>query len=133
MRVPIAYILISIRYYDLIFVYEPKGLKLRLCSKLLTSHIANEIPCISACVHAKWLQSCMTVCDGVDCSLTGSSVHGILRQEYWSLLSFPSPEDLPDPGIESACLMFPALAGRFFTSSTTWEAQSSYQRYSSQS
>ena len=31
------------------------------------------------------------------------------RQEYWSGLSFPSPGDLPDPGIE------PALAGRFFT------------------
>ena len=34
------------------------------------------------------------------------------RQEYWSGLSFPSPGDLPDPGIEPRSL---ALAGRFFT------------------
>ena len=29
-----------------------------------------------------------------------SSVHGILGQEYWSGLPFPSPGDLPDPGIK---------------------------------
>jgi hypothetical protein len=32
------------------------------------------------------------------------------RQEYWSRVPFPSPGDLPDPGIESASLIFPALA-----------------------
>ena len=37
---------------------------------------------------------------------------GFSRQEYWSELPFPSPEDLPDPGIES---LSPALAGGFFT------------------
>ena len=37
------------------------------------------------------------------------------RQEYWSWLSFPSPGDLPDPGITSVSLVSPALAGRFFT------------------
>ena len=34
------------------------------------------------------------------------------RQEYWSGLPFPSPGDLPDPGIEP---MSPVLAGGFFT------------------
>ena len=34
------------------------------------------------------------------------------RQEYWSGFPFPSPGDLPDPGIKSAS---PALAGGFFT------------------
>ena len=33
-------------------------------------------------------------------SLPGSSVHGISRQEYWNGLPFPSPVDLPDPGIK---------------------------------
>ena len=43
----------------------------------------------------------------------GSSVCGIfLRQEYWSVLPFLSPGDLPDTEIEPT---FPALAGRFFT------------------
>ena len=46
------------------------------------------------------VQSCLTLGDPVDCSLPGSSVHGISRQEYWSGLPFPSPGDLPHPGIE---------------------------------
>ena len=41
------------------------------------------------------------------------------RQEYWSGLPFPIPRDLPNPGVEP---MSPALAGGFFTTSTTWEA-----------
>ena len=45
---------------------------------------------------------------------------GFPRQEYWSGLSFPSPGDLPDPGMESVS---PALAGGFFTRCATREAQ----------
>ena len=41
------------------------------------------------------------------------------RQEYWSGLPCPPLGDLPDPGIEPTS---PALAGRFFTTSATWEA-----------
>ena len=37
---------------------------------------------------------------------------GFFRQEYWSGLPFPSPGDLPDPGVEPQS---PALAGGFFT------------------
>ena len=44
---------------------------------------------------------------------------GFSRQEYWSGLPCPPPGDLPDPGIEPTSLMFPALAGRFFTTSAT--------------
>ena len=40
---------------------------------------------------------------------------GFSQQEYWSGLPFPSLGDLPDPGIEPASLLSPALAGRFFT------------------
>ena len=40
---------------------------------------------------------------------------GFPRQEYWSRLSFPTPGDLRDPGIEHVSLTPPALAGRFFT------------------
>ena len=44
---------------------------------------------------------------------------GFPRQEYWSGLPFPTPEDLPDPGIEpwfqAVSSVSPALAGRFFT------------------
>ena len=36
------------------------------------------------------------------------------RQEYWSRLPFPSPDDPPSPGIEPESLASPALAGGFF-------------------
>ena len=75
----------------------------------------------SICMHSKSIQSCLTLCDPMDCSLTGSSV-GFSSQEYWSELPCPPPGDLPDPGIEHISLMSPALAGRFFTTSTTWKA-----------
>ena len=45
------------------------------------------------------------------------------RQEYSSGLPITSPGDLPDPGTKPTSLMSPALAGGFFTTSTTWEVQ----------
>ena len=44
------------------------------------------------------------------------------RQEYWSGLPFPSSGYLPDPGIKHASVVSHAFAGRFFTTSATWEA-----------
>ena len=71
------------------------------------------------CLHAKSLQSCPTLCDSMDCSPSGSSVHGLPRQEYWNGLPFPSPGDLLNPGIKRGSLMSPALAAPFFTTSAT--------------
>ena len=48
---------------------------------------------------------------------------GFSRQEYWSGLPFPLPGDLPNLGIEPASLAPPTLAGGFFTTRATWEAQ----------
>ena len=64
-------------------------------------------------------QLCPTLSDIMDCSLSDSS-----REEYWSGLPFPPPEDLPDPRTEPTS---PVLAGRFFTTEPpgkfagTWE------------
>ena len=58
----------------------------------------------------------------MDCSLPGSSLHGILHQEYWSAFPCSAPGKLSYPGIEPMSLMSPALAGGFFTTSATWEA-----------
>ena len=41
------------------------------------------------------------------------------RQEYWSGVSFPTPLNLPDPGIKPASFVSPAMAGGFFTTDTT--------------
>ena len=46
---------------------------------------------------------------------------GFFRQEYWSGLPVPTPEDLPNPGIELASPGFPALEGGFYITSPTWE------------
>ena len=73
------------------------------------------------CVPA--LQSCPTLCDSMDCRPPGSLSMGFSRQEYWSGLPCPPPGDLPDPGIEPKSLRSPALAGKLFATSATWEAQ----------
>ena len=45
---------------------------------------------------------------------------GFPRQGYWTGLPFPTLRHLPNPGIEPASLMSPALASRFFTTSAIW-------------
>ena len=46
---------------------------------------------------------------------------GFSKQEYWSGLPFPPPGDLPEAKIEPVSLMSPVSAGKFFTTSATWE------------
>ena len=80
---------------------------------------------------AKLLQSCPTLCDRINCSPPGSSVHVVFsRQEYWSGLPCPPPGDLPGPVIGPSSLMSPALAGRSFTTNVTWEAQRKIFKFS---
>ena len=69
----------------------------------------------------------MTLCVPVDCSLLGSSVHGILQAKNTSWLPCPPPGDLPNPGTKPTSLTPPALAGVFFTTSATWEAQATHK------
>ena len=45
---------------------------------------------------------------------------GVPRQEYWSGLPFPAPEDILDPGIEPASLANPALEGSLYHYATGW-------------
>ena len=66
-------------------------------------------------------QSYPTLWDPVNCSPPGSSVHGILQARILEWLPFPSPGELPDPGIKPMFHMPPALAGGFNNTSTTWE------------
>ena len=83
--------------------------------KLIAQHIL-EYSLFSTCddhayVHTR-VQHFATPCD-VACQAPLSM--GLSQQEYWSGLSFPTPGDLPDPGIEPTSLVSPALTGRFFT------------------
>jgi len=45
---------------------------------------------------------------------------GFFSQEYWSVLSFPPPGDLPNSGIKPSSPVSPALAGGFFTTEPPW-------------
>ena len=66
-------------------------------------------------MHARFLQSSSTLCEPMDSSLPGSSVHGIFQARILEWIAIPPPGNLPDPGIESTCPASPALAGGFFT------------------
>ena len=56
-------------------------------------------PLLDLWLFIRWL--CPTLCDPVDSSLHQAPLSmGFSRQEYWSRLPFPSPANLPDPGIE---------------------------------
>ena len=48
-------------------------------------------------------------------------MHGILQARILEWVAMLSSRDLPDPGIEPRSLVSDALAGRFFTTSATWE------------
>ena len=71
--------------------------------------------CVCVCV-------CVCVLSRIQLFATPETRQALLsmefpRQEYWSGLPFPTSGDLPDPGIEP---MFPAVAGRFFTTVHLW-------------
>ena len=60
-------------------------------------------------------QSCLTLRNPVDCSLPGSSEHGIFQVRILEWLPFPSSGNLHDPGIEPTSPESPDSASRFFT------------------
>ena len=72
-------------------------------------------------MHAKLLQSCLTLHDLWTVAHQASLSMGFSRQECWSGLPFPPPGDLPNPGMELKSLMSPALAGGIITTSAAWE------------
>ena len=71
------------------------------------------------CMCAKSLQSCPTLCDPVDYSPPDSCGYRILQARILEWVAMSPPGNLPDSETEPKA---PALAGGFFTSSTTWDA-----------
>ena len=64
---------------------------------------------------AKLLQSCPILCDPMDCSLTGSSVHGILQVRILEWVSRPSSRGFSWPRDWACVLCGSCIVGRFFT------------------
>ena len=71
-----------------------------------------ELLGFNCCLVAKL---CLTLVTSRTVALQAPLAMGFLRQEYWSGLPFPPPEDLPDPEIEPVFLVSLALADGFFT------------------
>ena len=96
-------------------IQSPNLVALRSLPKQFISFPIFYLSCIAflsrnhLCVSVLVVQPCPTLCNPVDHSPPGSSVHGIFRQECWSGLSFPYLGDLPEPGIEPGSPVFPAL------------------------
>ena len=69
-----------------------------------------------------------TLCDPVDCSPPGPSVHRVSQERKLDWLPFPPPADLPGPGMEPTSLECPALAGWFFTTEPPGTAHEQHSR-----
>ena len=75
----------------------------------------NHIACMLSCFnHVQLFMTSWTVTHQAPLSM------GFSRQEYWSELSCPPPEDLPKLRIKPMFLVSPALGSRFFTTGNTW-------------
>jgi len=58
------------------------------------------LQCMKVKSESEVAQLCLTLCDPMDCSLPGYSIHGISRQEYWSGVPLPSPKTSLDPRVK---------------------------------
>ena len=87
-----------------------RKIKIKITRYHLTS-IRTHACMLSHFIHVQLFGTPWTVACQVPLSM------GFSRQEYWSGLPFPPPEDLPHLGIKPAPLKSPKLAGRFFTTS----------------
>ena len=94
----------------------------------LNFQIQNQVLLIywaSYLLHAKSLQSCLTLCSPMDRSLPGSSLHGILQARMLEWVTMTSSKGSSQPRDQTqVCYVPPSLAGGFFTTSATWEALS---------
>ena len=73
---------------------------------MIISQVFSSPGCIfCSCMHVKSLQSCLTLWDAMDCSLSGSCVHGILQARILEWVAFSSFRGFSWPGMEP-CLSY---------------------------
>ena len=72
-------------------------------------------------VHAQSLQSCLTLCDPMDCSLAGSSVHGILQARILEWIAISSSRGSSPPRDQTPVSCVFCIAGRFLTTEPLWK------------
>ena len=96
-------------------VYPPRAEVAGLPKLLCPLHaMVLSLGCVCVCVRSV-ASICLTLATPWTVAHQAPLHMGFSREEYWSGLPFPSPGDLPDPGIEPTSPDSPELAGRFFT------------------
>ena len=73
------------------------------------------LQCMKVKSESEVAQSCLTLATPWTATYQAPPSMGFSKQKYWSRLTFPTPGDLPDPGIEPELLHVSCIAGRFFT------------------
>ena len=104
------------------FLYQ-----VRLRTKLVLNFYILSLPLFATSVHAvcvKWLHSCPTLCDPMDYSRPGSSVHGILQARMLERVAVPFSRGFswPRDGTHVFCVCCISRWVVFLTTNTTWEA-----------
>ena len=66
-------------------------------------------------MRAKLLQSCLTLCDAMDCSLPGSSVHEILQARILEWVAMPSSRGSSQPRDQIWVSYLSCVTSKFFT------------------
>ena len=114
-QIPDAWLLKSLILNSIVFSNSQ-------CTSSYRLYIISRLLMVLVCVCAQLLSSVQLFAIPWTVAYQASLSLKFSRQEYWSRLPCPPPGDLPDPGIEPMSLTSPALVGKFFTSSATWEA-----------
>ena len=81
----------------------------------------RSVQCV--CMLAQLLQSCMTLCDPMDCNLPGSSVHRILQARILQCVAMPSTRGFSQPRDRTCISCISGIAGRFFTAEAPGKPQ----------
>ena len=101
---------------------EPKPLTSPvLAGRIFTTacHLGSPF-CFLLCMRAKSLRLCPTLCNLVDCSSPGSSVHGILQVSILEWIAMPCSRGSSRPRARTVSQASPESAGGFFTTRATW-------------
>ena len=77
--------------------------------------LSNTYTCVRLCLCAKSLQSCLTLCDPMDCRPPGSSVYGILQARKLEWVSLPSSRGSSPPSDRTCVSCNSCITGKFFT------------------
>ena len=109
-------------YFHLLVIVNNAAIN-HVCASFCVDTGFHSFRCISrsGIASAKSLQSCLTLCHTMDCSLPGCSVHGILQARILEWVAIPSSRESSQPRDQT--LTSSALVSGFLTSGTTWEAQ----------